>query len=349
VELAPPDDYRWSMTDDQRVPIARRTPLDPYSTRAPHLVGIVDANTLLSSVDNDCRNAGWSSRLRRMTARGATVLYAADHVLDEVYEHLPTIAKSSPVPLATLRARFEDEYLPALRFVTVSDADAPDPQVLAITDPDDVPTGKLAKLIAPCVVFSDDKDLKDPGFAPKRWLDAAEAAVNVAEGFGDQTTTMNVAALPVRAMVGLITFSGRKVGISPWVLAGVVLGAGALFLKKPERRKTAAQIAGKIAEGLGNQLAVAMAQEQRGIEGLRDVILPEPMTPTIRQQVAITLARQNLPLLAAEVHELIQLHFPDEPKVGIKKVRAALEEGTEFVRVERYRWQLGREVAPWSA
>ncbi|MFJ2649485.1 hypothetical protein ACIO1C_22515 [Streptomyces sp. NPDC087420] len=337
------------MTDNQRAPFARRTPLDPYSTRAPHLVGIVDTNTLLSSVDNDCRNAGWSSRLRRMTASGATVLYAADHVLDEVYEHLPRIAQSSTVPLATLRARFEDEYLPTLRFVTVSDMDAPDPQVLAITDPVDVPTGKLAKLIAPCVVFSDDKHLKKPGFAPKRRLDAAEAAVNVAEGFGKQAVTMNAAALPIQGMAGLITFSGRKVGISPWVLAGVVLGAGALLLKKPERRKAAAQIAGKIAEEFGNQLAVAMAQEQRGIEGLRDVILPEPMTPNIRQQVAITLARQNLPLLAAEVQELIQLHFPDEPEASIKDVRAVLVEGTEFVRVERHRWQLGREVAPQAA
>lgn len=337
------------MTDDQRARIKRSKPLDPYSGGTPHLIGIVDTNTLLSSVDNDCRHEGWSSRIRRMTASGATVLYAADHVLEEVYEHLPRIAESSPVPLATLRARFEDEYLPALRFVAVSDADAPDPQVLAITDPDDVPTGKLAKLIAPCVVFSDDKHLKMPGFAPKRWLDAAEAAVNVAEGFRKQTVTMNAAALPIRSMAGLITFSGRKVGISPWVLAGVVLGAGALLLKKPERRKTAAQIAAKIAEGFGNQLAVAMAQEQRGIEGLRDVILPEPMTPTIRQQVAITLARENRPLLAAEVHELIQLHFPDDPEVSIKEVRAVLNEGTEFVRVERYCWQLGRKVAPHAS
>ena len=44
---------------------------------------------------------------------------------------------------------------------------------IAITDPDDVPTGQLAKLIAPCVVFSEDKHLSKPGLAPPAWRDAA--------------------------------------------------------------------------------------------------------------------------------------------------------------------------------
>jgi hypothetical protein len=337
------------MTDDLRAPFARPMPLDPYSTSVPHLVGIVDTNTLLSSVDNDCRNEGWSSRLRRMTVGGATVLYAADHVLEEAYEHLPRIAESSPVPLAALRARFEEEYLPVLRFVAVSDMDIPDPQVLAITDPDDVPTGKLANLIAPCVVFSDDQDLKEPGFAPERWLDAAADAVKVAEGFGKQAVTVNNAALPIRGAVGLLTFSGRKVGVASWILGGGTLAAVALLLKKPERRQAVAQFVSAIAEGVGSQLEGAIAQEQEGIKGLRDVILSAPTRPTIRQQVAITLARQSEPLLSAEVHALIQANFPDEPEVAIKEVRAALKEGTEFVRVERYRWQLGSEVAPQSS
>ena len=49
--------------------------------------------------------------------------------------------------------------------VTVGLAQADDPQVLAIADPNDVPTGQLAKLTAPCVVFSADKHLRRPGLA----------------------------------------------------------------------------------------------------------------------------------------------------------------------------------------
>ncbi|MFE7622531.1 hypothetical protein [Streptomyces sp. NPDC057509] len=336
------------MTDDQFAPLARPKPLDPYSSSAPHLVGIVDTNVLLTSVDNDCRNEtqGRRSRLLLMSDGGDVVLYAADHVLDEVYEHLPRIAKSSPVPLAALRAYFETEYLPVLRFVTVSDTDAPDPQVLAITDSDDVPTGRLAKLIAPCVVFSDDKHLKRPGFAPKRWLDMAKAAVEVADGHRAQVTTLNAAALPVRGLVGLVSLAGRKVNVSPWVLGGLALGAGALLLKKPERRKATAEVAGKIFEGIGNQLAEGMVLERGGVEKLRKVVLAAPEEPTLRQRIAIVLARQNEPLLATEVHDLIHARFPEAPDVSIKEVRGALEEGTEFVRGQRYRWQLGRDVTP---
>lgn len=60
-------------------------------------------------------------------------------------------------PYRMLQDRFEAEYLPVLRYVTVDTAAVADPQVLAITNPDDVPAGQLAKLIAPCVVFSEDK------------------------------------------------------------------------------------------------------------------------------------------------------------------------------------------------
>ncbi|MFD9431456.1 hypothetical protein [Streptomyces sp. NPDC060002] len=336
------------MTEDQRAPIARRTSLDPYTSSAPHLVGIVDTNALLSSIENDCRK-GFRSRLLRMSDAGTATLYAADHVLDETYEHLPRMAERGLVPLATLRAHFEAEYLPALRFVTMSDVDDPDEQVLAITDTDDVPTGWLAKLIAPCVVFSDDKHLKKPGFAPKDWQRAAKSVLDIADGVRDQAVTMNAAALPARGVVGLVKLLGRQTGISPWAIGAVVLSGGALLLKKSDRRKSAASFAVKALEVVGTKLEAATAQERQGVEKLREVILAAPSRPTIRQQVAIVLARQAEPLLAAEVHELIDAHFPDEPAADLQAVRIVLEEGSEFVRVQRYRWQLGREVGPRSS
>ncbi|WP_328750563.1 PIN domain-containing protein [Streptomyces sp. NBC_00285] len=333
------------MTDSQLEPPARPAPLDPFSSSTPHLVGIVDTNALMSSIENDCRH-GRRSRLLRMSDNGSAVLFAADHVYDEMYERLPRFAKRCKVPLAPLVECFEEVYLPALRFVTVSDLDAPDQQVLAITDPDDVPTGVLAKLIAPCVVFSEDRHLKKPGLAPKDWRTAAASAVDIAEGVWGQTVTVNVAALPFRGAVELLTFTGRKVGVSPWLLGGILLGTSAFLLKGSERRKATAKFTGHAAEAIYNQLAVDTAREQRGIAGLRDVILPAPSQPTLRQQVAIALARQPQPVLATEVRGLIYDHFPDEPAVSVQVVRSVLEEGSEFVQVQRNRWQLGREVAP---
>ncbi|MEV7165730.1 hypothetical protein AB0N60_26820 [Streptomyces microflavus] len=305
----------------------------------------MDTNALLSSVENDCRK-GFRSRLLRMSDDGTVALYAADHVLDETYEHLPRMAKRGLVPLETLRSHFEAEYLPALRFVMMSESDDLDEQVLAIADPDDVPTGRLAKLVAPCVVLSDDKHLKRPGFAPKNWHKAATSAVSIGEGRQRQTITANAAALPLRGVAGLVASAGRSLGVSPWLLGAAVLGAGALLFKDADRRKVTTTFVGAVVQVLGEQLTLAAAQERRGIEGLRAAMLPAVPTPTVRQQIAVVLARQTKPLLATEVHGLIYDYFPDEVAVGVQDVRTLLEEGSEFVRVQRYRWQLGREVTP---
>ena len=87
--------------------------LDPYCSLTPRLLGVVDANAILSSVDNDCRKGPhWRSRLLRITSGGTAVLYAPDHIYTEVYRRLPKIARSSPVPLDALRERFEASTCP---------------------------------------------------------------------------------------------------------------------------------------------------------------------------------------------------------------------------------------------
>jgi hypothetical protein len=337
------EDYRCSMTDDQNAPIIRRTRLDPYCSGSQRFIALTDANTILSSVDNDCRN-GWRSRLLRMSDRDTAGLYAPDHVYEEVYRRLPRIAQSSPVPLETLRAHFEAEYLPVLRFVEVSTIDVDDAQVLAITDPDDVPTGRLAKLVAPCIVFSEDKHLRKPGFAPKDWRGAAKHAVDISDGANNQLMTANVAILPARGGIELAKFIGRRTGVSPWLVGGLLIGGGVMLLKKNERREVASKIFFAVLESIGKMLDEAVALEESGLQGLREVILPAPVAPTLRQMVAITLARESEPLLAKEIQELIEWNFPDGVAPTVNEVRAVLQDGSEFYQPERYRWQFGREA-----
>lgn len=70
---------------------------------------------------------------------------------------------------------------------------------MAITDPDDVPTGKLAKLIAPCVVFSEDKHLRRPGLAPNRWRDVAKAGVDLVEAKAQRSERLPAGSTPVNS------------------------------------------------------------------------------------------------------------------------------------------------------
>jgi predicted nucleic acid-binding protein len=290
----------------------------PTPSLTPRLLGVVDANAILSSVDNDCRKGPhWRSRLLRMTSGGTAVLYAPDHIYTEVYRRLPKIARSSPVPLDALRERFEAEYLPALRYVTVDTAAIADPQVLAITDPDDVPTGQLAKLIAPCVVFSEDRHLRKPGLAPPAWREAAQFAVDLAGVVTGQRITGNLATLPFRGGAELVAFLSRKTGISPWIIGGITAAGAAYVLASPQRRQAVGRYVMPVAEAMVKEMERSAALEQHGIAGLREV-----------QQ------------------RLLRL-FPDDRVPTVAGIRAALRDGPEFVQPERCRWQFGREAGPW--
>jgi hypothetical protein len=337
---------------DQDLRAAASRP-DAYAGLSHQTIGIVDANAILSSVDNDCRK-GWDSRLLRSTLFGCTTLYAADHVWREVYDKLPKIAKSSPVPLADLRARFEAEYLPAIRFVTMSAEHEPHPRVLEITDLDDRPTGQLALLLGPVIVYSEDRDLRRPGFAPPDWRTAAGYTADVAEAAGQERATGTVLVLPVAGMCSGSGALARRLGVPAW-LPGVafvaLLGLGAYrLLLDPVRRAAAKDVGGKFAEGFLMLLAEQNPLKLDGLAGISRVIFsPALNEPTIRQQVAITLARcPEAALLAGEVRDLVVDNFGDYPVPSVQEVRNTLTEGSEFFRVDRSRWQLGRQAAPWS-
>jgi hypothetical protein len=92
--------------------------------------------------------------------------------------------------------------------------------VLTITDPDDVPTGQPAKLIAPCVMSPEDKHLRRRGLATPAWREAAQLGVDLVEGVTGQRIAGNLATLPFRGGAGLIAFLTSKTGISPWIIGG---------------------------------------------------------------------------------------------------------------------------------
>ena len=182
--------------------------------------------------------------------------------------------------------------------------------MLAITDPDDVPTGQLAKLIAPCVVFSEDKHLRKPSFAPPAWREAAQFGVNLVEGVTGQQITGNLATLPFRGGVELVAFLGRKTGISPWVIGGIVAAGAALVLTSPQRRQAIGKYVMPVAEALVKEMERSAPLEQHGIAGLREILLAALPEPDVKQQATIMLARIDEPLLAREVQQRLLRYFP---------------------------------------
>lgn len=133
-------------------------------------------------------------------------MYAPDHVYHEIYEHLPKLVVTGSASLEQLTVQFETEYLPVIRFVTLSTLEYLDPKVLAIPDLDDQPTGQLAQLIAPVVVYSEDKKgLIRPGFAHPEWRATTGWAASIAEVAGEERVTATVLS---GSIVGISSISG---------------------------------------------------------------------------------------------------------------------------------------------
>lgn len=175
----------------------------------------------------------------------------------------------------------------------------------------------------------------------------------VAEAVGQERATGSVLVLPVAGIWSGSGALGRRLGLPPWLPGAALvalLGVGAhCLLLDPARRATARDVRGKFAERFFGLLAEQSQLKLDGLAGISKVIFsPALDDPTVRQQVAIVLARSPGALLDREVHELVAYNFGDHPVPSLQQVRDTLTEGSEFVRVDRYRWQLGRQAGPWS-
>lgn len=319
--------------------------LDPYTSGAVKFVIVVDADTLLSSIENHCRT-GRRSRILRLADSRNSVVFAEDHVYGETYRGLEKFASSRGVALDQLRACFEEDYLPQIRWVRTDGYGIDDSRVALVTDQTDVPTAELASLIAPCLVLSEDRSLRRPGFAPEQWRVAASHGTEIVAGAGMQEVGTMMIGLPPVAVVGGGIKLGEKVGIPWWGTLIVLAVVAGLVLRSPERRKVIAEKAWPVLDGFMHAMEQAYEQERIATSQLKELLCPAAAPPTPKQQVATIMARKREPLLAKEIQELIEVYFKEEIPT-IAEVRDILRDGSEFFQPERYRWQLGREAGPW--
>lgn len=324
-----------------------RMTLDPFSSGTLRFVLVVDTDALLSSIENHCRT-GRRSRILRLADSRSSAVFAEDHVYMETYRGLERFGASRGVPLDQLRICFEQDYLPRIRWVPTDGDGIRDARVTLVTDQTDVPTAELASLIAPCLVLSEDRSLRRPGFAPEQWRVAAGHGTEVVAGAGMQEAGTMMIGLPPVAVVGGGIKLGEKVGIPWWGTVIVLAIVTAVVLRSPERRKVIGEKVWPALDGFMQVMELAYEQERVATHQLKELLCPASSPPTAKQQVATILARKREPLLAKEIQGLIELYFQEDVPT-VTEVRHILRDGSEFSEPERYRWQLGREAAPWRA
>jgi hypothetical protein len=310
---------------------------------------VVDANALISDVYYAAAHHGHSALLDAADL-GVARLFAPLHIYAKVYAGLPELAYGPRLGLLVEAHRlWEMEYLPLIRFVNVDGIATDDARVIAtaLRDTEDEPVAKLAALLGPCHLMSQDKDLITlGGSAGTDWRPVAVAGRD--------------AMVPTQAVVA---------GSIPYTVVHAGLSSTVGFLKaRPEWRAPVALvfllILGFIGykiitadrtnwkESLGNFIADTAERARPYIERyqhakatLREatIIPANELDPLNR--VAHILSTAPRPLLMTEISRVLAARA-GAVRLTPQQVGAVLRAHPCFRRNLDGRWKLGYIAAP---
>lgn len=307
---------------------------------------VVDTNVVMLDVLRYSKHG--HTALRVAAQIGALKTYASVHVIDEVFEHLPELAGRREAPNAMASWK---PYSQGITFVEAPHTLPPDPRVIALaeTDADDVPTGILVSILAPCISLSQDPHMVGVGLASPEWLQLALSSRNIGYAF----------ALKLAGPAAIVGSGFAGVGVAKLIallsrspLGRVILGFGgvASYLglhrsyergwEGPRRARDA------LREGLtkyGNELVRAelLAEEARDV--IEDALIA-PIEPTIGMQALRALALAREPKTASEIGRAMIDEDEPLPRRLVSDIRRELEPSRMARKATEHRW----ELATWE-
>ncbi len=329
---------------------------------------VVDAMTLIEDVLHrlppgaapEARDeANWpkASALSDAASAGTIRLFGKVDLLQEVVEHLPDVAARKGHDLQAASALLERDYVPYLRLVDVAGISLPEAEAVLTRiglpypqgDPDDEPTARLAFLLDPCIVLTNDRLLTRNGIGTKfdpdspfvGWLSAAVAVRNrgfttqLRAGAGAAAITGSIPALAIYQS----TMAARRHPRTAMALIGAMGVAAWMSRSSPRwhgiRTAAAASISAAVSE------FSAATADKIG-----------PATDAHRRLVEHAASHPPSTVPEASLARVLAV-FPADPGLTVGELRviagrdidvAAALAHPAFVRVSRYRWTLG-----WAA
>lgn len=232
-------------------------------------------------------------------------LYATCSVCEEVEQHLPRAASDSRLAVSAVEAVWREKLRPLVSFVGIDTLPAHDRRVtrLAQKDPDDVPTGLLAELLGPCLVFSSDPHLIEVGIARKDWGNLLVQAreVGIYQAGAPITVLGTFVACALGVELGNLVLEAARRWPFPTLLAG--LGSGYFLYaywqsdRGVNHRREARSLAVDLGRGL-SEFLVRVEDARALLEGA--AFVPEG-EPTPLSGVARVVAAAPRPLRPGEI------------------------------------------------
>jgi hypothetical protein len=308
---------------------------------------VLDTKAVINSACHHVRH-GCSGRLDQailLCHLGLVPLFAPHHVIEEVDEHLAERALQEGHDPVAVTHVWNQQLRPHIRVVDLEIRDHLDPRLRGVlaTDPDDLSTAALALLLAPAVVFTDDADLVDNGFASRAWWTEAAGDVLIIAMADGQVLGAIIGVGTTITGIGYgtvaVVHAVRRAPLVTITVAVVVLTGAWLLLRRsrPGRGRASFKELGTAA---GTAWREMQESRQAAAARLPWVPIPTGRAPTLEERCARILARITGTLSAAEVHEQLRRDTA-HPAPSVAEVRAALRGHRAFVQVGRGRWQLG--------
>lgn len=290
----------------------------------------------------DCLHVVRNSRSLLLSSATLPIarLYAAEHVREEVERHLPVLAQRRGLDPARAVAVWRERYLPVINFVSL-EGETRDPRVAELVrrDISDKPTGLLAELLAPCLVFSHDGDLVDTGIAEREWVTLSSAGHDVAE----MRAVYSGGGLSVAVVgtIGIELGNGAAAACRRWPLPTLLVGAALIYLANRYARSDRARGTWSEFRALASEVGrhvVEISDRSANAQPLLEsaAFVPRGVQP-LDAKIARIVAIASVPPTAAEVGA----------RVGISRQRAAaLLRAPHFVRTDERTYLLGTPGAP---
>ena len=233
-------------------------------------------------------------------ARRAPLL-ASHHAYTEMYQDdghghankFEKLAEQSrdegwPTDANVFQAMFESQYLPVVRFVEMGSLFDDDPVVLSVGNSKDVPTARLAVLLAldSPMVFSRDTHLHRPGLATKNPELVLHTVATMETTEFSVYTSGYFSVTAAKRLNRKVNQISEILDISPtwtWGVLALVTGIILVFaLQSPERRAAVA----KAVEPIAGTYVGIVRKGHDAQHALAALAIPVPEGPTLAQRVA---------------------------------------------------------------
>ena len=314
---------------------------------------VIDTSMITSDVIKTVK-WGLPSPLYLAMRTGLLRGFMAHHTWAEVPRILAKRAPREGANLAAAEKLWWQSYIKVIRFVPTGDLPPGDPALelaLGVRDPSDLPTVRLASLIAPAVVLAADPDLQDIGLAYERWWEVPEAIRNMVAGQGSTDLAARVVFGTGYGAVALIRGAARALRqprVAITVLSIAAVAAGTRRRWYPDARRWVEQISPRtrqVAGTVGRALfgvfeqywaaAAIWSSAQRGQPGR-----------TLVHRVARLLATSPKPMTRTEIAGRLHAEVSERGhRAVMADLYSILNRHQAFCQVSRSRWQLGKEDA----